>query len=238
MTVNPLKDQRVRLAMSKMINRAAIADRVMVGAAEPAGQIVPEGMGGYNAALMPTGFDPEGARALLKAAGYPDGFGVTVHGSNNRFPNDSQLTQALGQMLQRGGLRVNAVEVFPYNVYAPGATQRKYSLIHFSYGSIGSSSLNGMTGVLATWNAEKGTGSLNRARYSNLDFDQMLARASSDFDTEARNRLLADAMRIAAEDVGIIPLYWQKLYWASRKGYVVTPDRGEQTSTHFVFPAK
>jgi peptide/nickel transport system substrate-binding protein len=234
MTVNPLKDRRVRLALSKMINRQAIAERVMVGAAEPAGQIVPDGMGGHNPDLKPMAFDPEGARKLLKEAGYPDGFGITVHGSNNRFPNDSQLTQALGQMFQRGGLRVNAVEVYPYNVYAPGATQRKYSLFHFSYGSVSSSALNGLTGVLATWDAAKGTGSLNRARYSNQAFDDALALATTELDTDRRNQLLAEATRIAMEDAGILPLYWQKLYWASRKGYVVVPDRGEQTSSRFV----
>jgi len=42
-------------------------------------------------------FDPEGAKKLLSDAGYPAGFGVTVHSSNNRFPNDSQLAQALGR---------------------------------------------------------------------------------------------------------------------------------------------
>lgn len=234
MTVNPLKDPRVRLALSKMINRPAIAERVMVGAAEPAGQLVPEGMGGYNPDLKPVAHDPEGARKLLREAGYPDGFGVTVHGSNNRFPNDSQLTQALGQMFQRGGLRVNAVEVYPYNVYAPGATQRKYSLFHFSYGSVSSSALNGMTGVLATWDAEKGTGSLNRARYSNKAYDELLAQASGEFDTGKRNAMLAQAMKIAIDDSAFLPLYWQKLYWASRKGFTVIPDRGEQTSANFV----
>ena len=30
MTVNPLKDRRVRLALSKMINRQAIVERVVV----------------------------------------------------------------------------------------------------------------------------------------------------------------------------------------------------------------
>ncbi len=238
MTVNPLKDRRVRLALSKMINRPAITDRVLSGAGDPSGQIVPDGMGGYDPALKPMAFDPEGARKLLKEAGYPDGFGLTVHGSNNRFPNDSQVTQALGQMFTRGGLRVNAVEVYPYNVYAPGATQRKYSLFHFSYGSAGSSSLNGLIGVLATYDAAKGTGSLNRARYSNKEFDEALSTAAMEFDPEKRNGLLAEATRIGMEDAGILPLYWQKLFWASRKGYVVIPDRGEQTSTHFVTLAK
>ena len=102
-----------------------------------------------------------------------------MHGSNNRFPNDSQLTQALGQMFSRGGLKVNGVEVLPYNVYAPGATARKYSLFVFSYGSVASSSLNGLSGVLATYDKEAGTGSLNRARYSNPAFDALLKQAAS-----------------------------------------------------------
>ena len=49
-------------------------------------------------------------------------------------------------MFSRGGLKVNGVEVLPYNVYAPGATARKYSLFIFSYGSVASSSLNGLVG--------------------------------------------------------------------------------------------
>ena len=232
--VNPLKDRRVRLALSKMINRAAITERVLAGAGEPSGQIVPEGMGGYDPSLKPMALDPEGARKLLAEAGYPDGFGVTIHGSNNRFPADSQLTQALGQMLTRGGLKVNAIEVMPYNVYAPSATQRKFSLFHFSYGSGGSSSLNGLTGVLATFDAAAGTGSLNRARYSNQQFDAVLGLAAAEFDEPKRNKLLAEATRVAIEDGGILPLYWQKLFWAARQGYAIEPDRGEATSTHFV----
>jgi peptide/nickel transport system substrate-binding protein len=238
LTVNPLKDRRVRVALSKLINRQAIVERVLAGAGEPAGQMVPEGMGGYDPSLQPMGFDPDGARKLLAEAGYPNGFGLTLHGSSNRFPNDSQLTQALGQMFSRGGLKVNGVEVLPYNVYAPGATARKYSLFIFSYGSIASSSLNGLSGVLASYDKEAGTGSINRARYSNPMFDAALKQAAAEFDENRRNQLLADATRVAMEDAGILPMYWQKLYWAARKGFVVDPDRGEATSVRFVSLAK
>jgi peptide/nickel transport system substrate-binding protein len=235
---NPLKDRRVRMALSKLINRQAIVERVVAGAGEAAGQIVPEGMGGYDPSLQPIAFDLDAAKQLLTDAGYPNGFGLTVHGSNNRFPNDSQLTQALGQMFSRGGLKVNGVEVLPYNVYAPGATARKYSLFVFSYGSVASSSLNGLSGVLATYDKEAGTGSLNRARYSNPAFDALLKQAAAEFDEAKRNQLLADATRVAMEDAGILPIYWQKLYWAARKGFVVDPDRGESTSARFVALSK
>jgi peptide/nickel transport system substrate-binding protein len=234
LTVNPLKDQRVRLALSKMINRTGIVDRVLSSAGEPAGQMVPDGMGGYDPGLRPVAFDPAGARKLLADAGYPDGFGLTVHGSNNRFPGDSQVAQAIGQMFSRGGLRVNGVEVLPYNVYAPEATQRKFSVFDFSYGSVGSSSLNGLSGVLATFDAAAGTGSLNRARYSNPKFDAILQQATTEFDEQKRNALLAEATRVAMEDAAILPLYWQKLFWAARNGFKVDPDRGESTSVHFI----
>jgi peptide/nickel transport system substrate-binding protein len=238
MTANPLKDRRVRLALSKMINRQAIVERVLSGAGEATGQIVPDGMGGHDPALKPVALDPAGAKQLLADAGYPDGFGLTLHSSNNRFPNDSQLAQALGQMFSRGGIHVNGVEVVPYNVYAPAATQRKYSVFIFSYGSVASSSLNGLSGVLATYDAAKGTGSLNRARYSNTAFDEVLRRASAEFDETKRGALLAEATRIAMDDAAILPIYWQKLYWAARKGFVVDADRGEATSVNFIHPAR
>jgi peptide/nickel transport system substrate-binding protein len=237
MTVNPLKDRRVRLALSKLINRQAIVERVLSGAGEQTGQLVPDGMGGYDPSLKPVALDLAGAKQLLTEAGYPDGFGLTLHSSNNRFPNDSQLAQGLGQMFSRGGLRVNGVEVVPYNVYATAATQRKYSLFIFSYGTIASSSLNGLSGVLATFDAAKGTGSLNRGRYSNAAFDDVLSRASAEFDETKRSAMLAEATKIAMDDAAILPLYWQKLYWAGRTGFVVDADRGEATSVNFIHPA-
>jgi peptide/nickel transport system substrate-binding protein len=232
--VNPLKDQRVRKALSEMISRKAIVERVLEGAGTPAGQMVPEGMGGYDPALTPPPYNPKDAKKLLAAAGYPNGFGLTIDGSNNRFSGDSQVTQALGQMLSHGGIRINGVDVFPYAVYASQATARKYSVFVFSYGNIASDSSNGLVGVLATYNKEAGTGSLNRARYSNPAFDAVLAKARSEFDETKRNALLAEATRIAMRDDAILPLYWPKLFWAARKGYVVDPDRGESTSTRFI----
>src|SRR5258708_31774949 len=85
---NPLKDRRVREAMSKAINRPVIVERVMEGAAIPAGQLLPDGFFGVSSQLKPEAYDPEGSKRLLVEAGYPGGFKLTLHSPNARFVND------------------------------------------------------------------------------------------------------------------------------------------------------
>jgi peptide/nickel transport system substrate-binding protein len=98
---NPLKELRVRRAISKAINRALLAERVMEGAAVPTGQLMAEGFFGYAAGMKPERYDLEGARQLLAAAGYPEGFALTIHGPNDRYVNDERVAQSLAGMLTR-----------------------------------------------------------------------------------------------------------------------------------------
>ena len=76
---NPLKDVRVRQALAMAIDRSAIVSRVMDGLAEEANQLVPMGWFSHNPEIDNPALDTEGAKALLAEAGYPDGFGLTVH---------------------------------------------------------------------------------------------------------------------------------------------------------------
>lgn len=229
---NPLRDVRVRKALSHMINRVAIVERVL-GGGEPAGQIVPDGQGGYAPDLRPDTFDPQLAKKLLSDAGWPDGFGLTVHTSSDRFPGDAQIGQALGQMFSRGGLKVNGVEALPYAVYAAQATQRKYSAFVFTWAGLSSNASEGLRSVLATYDPRTGMGALNRVRWSNAEFDQLLGEAAVEFDEGKRNELLADATRVAMQDAALLPLYWIKLYWASRGNITFQANMSEDSSVLF-----
>ena len=235
---NPLKDHRVRLALSKMVNRQAIVERLLNGSGVPAGQIVPEGLGGYDPTLKPPAFDPDGARRLLAEAGYPNGFGLTLHSSNDRFANDGALAQALSQMLTRGGIKVNGVVALPYNVYAAEATARKYSAFVFTFGTASSNSAQGLRNVLGTYDRATGMGALNRMRYANPVFDAALNAALGEFDEAKRNAMLARTARIAFEDVAVVPIYFQMVYWAAREGYAYEPNKSEDTLAMFARPAK
>jgi peptide/nickel transport system substrate-binding protein len=226
---NPLKDARVRRAISLMIDRRLIVDRLLDGSGEPAGQMVPAGIGGHEPALVPPKQDVAQAKKLLAEAGYPNGFGVTIHTSSDRFARDSDLAQALGQMLARGGLKVNNVLAMPYNVYATAATKREFSVFIFSFGTTTPDSTIGLQNVLATYDREAGMGTFNRSRYSNPQFDAALRRSLTEFDEKKRLAALREATRIAFEDVGIVPLYWPVVHWAAKKGVAYEARRDEST---------
>jgi len=238
MDANPLQDLRVRRAISMMFMREPITARLLSGAGAPAGQMVPEGLGGYSPALPPPAYDPEGARKLLAEAGYPKGFGLTVHSSNDRFASDGDLAQALAQMMARAGLRINGVVTQPYNVYAGASSKQQYSAFIFSYGNSTSDSSNGLTNVLASYDKAAGTGAFNRARYSNPEVDRLLARAATEFDKDVRNQLLREAAEAAFNDVGIVPLYFPVVFWAARDGIVVRANKQERTSMVYIQEAK
>ena len=231
---NPLKDQRVRKAISKAINRPAIVERVMEGVALPAGQLLPEGFFGVSPALKPEKYDPEGAKKLLADAGYSNGFGLTLHGPNDRYINDAKICQAIGQMLARVGIDAK-VETMSKSVFFSKASRGgpnkspAFSFILVGWGSGTGEASSPLKSLLHTYDKEKGLGASNRGRYSNPEMDKLVQQALATVDDAKREELLQQATQIAIEDLGIIPLHYQVNVWATRKGLAYTPRTDEYT---------
>jgi peptide/nickel transport system substrate-binding protein len=234
---NPLQDGRVRNAISMMIDRQGLVERVLFGSGEAASQIVPEGVFGFDASIPVTPYDPAKAKELLAEAGYPDGFGITIHGSNDRFLLDGDIAQALGQFLARGGLKVNGVVTLPYSVYSKDAGAGAYGAFIFSYGNSTGEASRGLMSVLHTFDKENDQGTLNRFRYSNPDFDAAIVAATQEFDPDKRERMLGEAAKIAFGESALVPLYFQSLAWASTKDIDFVPRRDERTLAMEAKPA-
>lgn len=228
---NPLKDVRVRRAISKAINRQALVERVMEGAAVTSGQLMPEGMFGYTGALKPEAYDVDGAKKLLTEAGYPDGFALTLHAPNDRYVNDEQIAQAIAQLLARAGIATR-VEAMPSSVYFTRASKLEFSLMLVGWAADTAESSSPLKALLATFNKEKGMGATNRGRYSNPKMDETLTQALAIVDDTKRERMLQLATEIAVNDLGIIPLYHQHNLWAARKGITYSPRTDERTLAH------
>ena len=232
---NPLNDVRVRRAISMAINREAIVERVMEGVAIPAGQLLPPGFFGTSKNLKPMPYDPAKAKALLAEAGYANGFGLTIHGPNDRYINDAKIAQAVGQMLTRIGIDAK-VETMPRNVYFRAASsggpngEPKFSFILVGWGSGTGEASSPLRSLIHTVDKDQGFGASNRGRYSNPEADKLIEEALATVDDEKRAALLAKATEVAINDVAIIPLHYQVNTWAVKKGLKYTPRTDERTS--------
>jgi len=226
---NPFRDLRVRHALSKAINRQAIAERLMDGAALPASNLVSPPVFGHAPGLQPEPYDPEGAKRLLAEAGYPDGFAMTLAAPNNRYVNDEQIAQAVAQMFARVRIRAR-VEALPVNAYLPKGRKGEFAFAMFGWGSF--SGDLALRALVATADPEKGFGAFNWSGYSNPRVDELLERAFASVDEKRREALARDAMRLAMRDCAVIPLHHQIATWAMRKPLAYAPRTDEFTFAH------
>ncbi|WP_198376138.1 ABC transporter substrate-binding protein [Neoroseomonas rubea] len=229
---NPLQDRRVRLALSHAINRAALAERAMEGGAEPAGQIAPAGFIGHVPDLGIPAYDPARARALLAEAGYPQGFGLTIHCTGDRFAGDSRSCQAIGQMLTAIGVRTE-VEALPSAIFfrranrAPAAGGPEFSVSASMFFTTTGAAPEGMSTILRTYNPQLGHGASNRGRYSDPVLDALIGRIETTLDDARREDLTRQAVRRAMEEAAIVPVFFVRSGWGTTRNLTLTP-RGDQ----------
>jgi peptide/nickel transport system substrate-binding protein len=228
---NPFKDVRVRQAISRAINRQAIAERAMEGSSVPAANLVAPSVFGHVADLRPEPYDPDGARKLLTAAGYPNGFAITLAAPNNRYLNDDQIAQAVAQMLARVGIRAK-VETMPLAAYFPRARNLEFPMAMLGWGSF--SGDLALKSLIATYDVDRGTGTWNWGRYTNAQIDRLVAQATATIDDKRREELTQEAMRLAAADQPVIVLHHQVATWAMRSDLRYTARTDEYTFAHHV----
>lgn len=230
---NPFKDKRVRVALSKAINRNAIVERLMEGAAVPASQFLADGFFGVSKNLKPVAHDPEGAKKLLKEAGLPNGFKLTIHGPNGRYINDAKIAEAVAQMFTRVGVETK-IETMPPAVFFKRASagakgEPEFSFILVGWGSGTGEVSSPLKSLVSTYDKAKGRGPANRGRYSNPALDKLVDQALATVDDAKRGALLAQASEMVMEDAGLIVSHYQLNTWGTRKGLKYEPRTDEYT---------
>lgn len=236
---NPLRDWRVRKALSLAINREAIRDRIMGGASLPTRNIVPPGFFGHVDDLEADPYDPDQAKALLAEAGYADGFKLTIQGPNDRYINDARIIEAVAQFWTQVGIETE-VDTMPRNIFFselirggdltfPGFDDPKFSMALTGWGTVAGEATYTVSGILESYNAATGGGNGNFGRYSNHDIDARSILAKKTIDREARLKLLEEATRIGMADYALIPLHFQVNKWAMKSSVEHTPRTNERT---------
>ena len=212
---NPLRDLRIRQALSFAIDRTAIVERTMEGAATPTAQWLPPGLPGALPDHAPA-YDPAAARRLLAEAGFPDGFRLTFHAPTDRYPNGPAVAQAIAAMWTRIGVTTR-LEMLPGAIYSPRGVHHDYAMGLWSWSNGTAEAGYALVNVLGTQDGAA-RGVSNVAGYANAQVDQLADQALATLDPAARAALLRQAMAIAVDELGCITLFHYKNAWATRAG--------------------
>lgn len=108
-TEAPLDDMRVRQAINYAVNREGIVKALFQGLGDPASQLIPSGVVGYNADLPLWPHDLDKAKQLIadaKADGVPVDKEIRLIGRTAQFPKISETIEVLQSEFAEIGLNV------------------------------------------------------------------------------------------------------------------------------------
>ena len=225
----PMADIRVRQAIYMAINEDEIIAKVMRGQASPAAQIPDPPTIGYNADLKRLPYDPQKAKALLKAAGYENGFAITLTGPNDRYIQDAKIAEAVAKYLAKVGIQAT-LDVKPKSIFFPEVNEGKLEFYLIGWFD-GTFDMGRTYAKLAhTRDRERGFGELNGANYSDPEIDALIESANTMIDYNEREKALQELNRMAMVDKIVwIPLHYQMDVYAVRKdgnlNFQPRPDR-------------
>jgi len=106
-TVEPFTDPQVRAALNFAVDVPTIVDALLGGNGAPLANVFVPSSIGYDANLSPYAYDPDMAKELLAAAGYPDGFSTTMDVSATERLD---IAQAVAGMLGEVGIEVEVTQ--------------------------------------------------------------------------------------------------------------------------------
>ncbi|MED5468396.1 MAG: ABC transporter substrate-binding protein, partial [Pseudomonadota bacterium] len=219
--VEAFKNPKVRQAIAYAINQEGIAAKIMKGFATPAAQMSPAGYQGHNENLKPR-FDVEKAKQLMKEAGYEDGFTITMMAPNNRYVNDDKIAQAAAAMLARINIKVD-LKTLPKAQYWPEYDNRAADMMLIGWHADTEDSANFYEFLTFCPDADSGDGQYNAGNYCNPEIDALVEKANVETDLDKRAAMLQEVEQRLYDDAAFVPLHWQDLAWASRKGVNIEP---------------
>ena len=214
-----LRDARVRRAVAMSIDRPTIVSKLFQGKVPIADSFITAGEFGYDPMLGFWPFDPPGARALLAEAGFKRGpDGILVSADGKRFSIDINagsgnriwdlIEQVIQSQLKSVGIELQ-IKNMPYRVLlAEQLRMRKFNglaLLSWSPFADWVPQIRfDSTQIPTEANGWFGSNTYGEA---NPDMDRALQGALTSLDAKQRKAYWNDIVRLAKEDLPIIPLY-------------------------------
>jgi peptide/nickel transport system substrate-binding protein len=209
----PFTDKRVRRALALTLDRPGIVEGLFRGMAAP-------GNDSPFAPLYPAtdpsipqrARDVPQARALLAAAGLPNGFNVTL--TTERYQEIPDIAVVLQNAAKAIGVNI-ALDVEDQSAYYGRASFGQSDWLDSTLG-IEDYAHRGVPNTFLTATLPSG-GPFNAARFRNPDYDRLAARYIAALDPAAQRQAAGDIQRLLLDETPVITSYFSDWLVVSRK---------------------
>lgn len=208
-TTDPrLDDPRVRQALNYAVDKQALVNNLMFGAAQPLDAPMAPSVDGY----CRTGsydYDPQRARQLLADAG-ANNLSITLGTPTGRYLQDKQAADAIAGNLRDVGVRAQ-VQTSDWATYiaanAVPVKQQKYDIHVLGWAPAFPDASQQMVQFQTDQHPPAG---LATSFYTNKTVDSLVADANQEIDAQKRDQLYCEALKTIWEDAPWIFLWVQK----------------------------
>ncbi|SIP92675.1 oligopeptide transport system substrate-binding protein [Aeromonas sp. RU39B] len=200
----PFDDVRVRTALSYAIDRNVIADKVMGQGQTPGYTLVPDFMDGFKPAVpewakLTQAQRDAKAKEELAAAGYGPGHPLKFELLYNTSENHKKVAVAVASMWKKLGVEVSLVNQ-EWKTYLQTKSSGNFDVARAGW----IADYNEASSMLDLKQTTHGN---NDGKYSNPEFDKLMADSRSKTDSVERNKIYAQAEAILDKDLPIAPIY-------------------------------
>ena len=201
-----LSDVRVRQAIAYALDRKPMVEYLLRGQAELAKSVLPTQSWAYNGDVPSYEHDPEKAKQLLDAAGYPAVNGVRFHITmkSSTVADTRLMVAVIQQQLREVGIALDIRSFEPATFLS--------DVIHGSFQMYGLRWIGGNEDPdifeYAFHSSKFPPNGANRSFYSNPKLDALIDQARREVDPKVRKPLYAEVQRILANDLPYIDLWY------------------------------
>lgn len=199
-------DVRVRQALAYATDKSKIVQVVFAGKRDAAQDILAEGIPGFDPKFQGLPYDPAKAKALLAAAGHPNGAGLgPIPLTYRQGQPELEKTVVLIQQMWSDnlGLQVRP-QVTEWGAMLDREDKNALECYHIRWAADYLDPQDYYSVLLRSGGPE------NHVVYSNPKFDALCDAADVSQNPAQRAALYRQAARIAADEAPMIPLYYQQ----------------------------
>ena len=201
-----LKDSRVRQAIAYAVDRRAMIEYLWRGLAQPARSILPAQSWAYNGDVPGYEHDPEKAKQILDAAGYPvvNGVRFRITMKTSTDANTRLMVAVMQQQLREVGIALD-IRSFEFATFFSDVQHGAFQMYGLRW--IGANEDPDIF-EYAFHSSKFPPNGANRNYYSNPKVDALIDKARQETDPRARKPLYAEVQSILAQDLPYINLWY------------------------------